>query len=264
MSSESSKKPRLVVLTTDSYEQRYVANHLSARFDIQAILIDKKIYNRKKKSYFRHGLLNFLGKASRIIFFKLIDNDRKRSEALVDILGEKSLSFENPSLIQPVEGLNTSETASIIKQHNPDAILVYGTRIVQDKILHLATDLAFNMHTGISPHYRGTACAFWPIVNNDLEMLGATVHECTSAVDGGKIFETETARLEKGDNIYAAFARAVIAGTEAYVNVIENYMNDQLNGYTQDLSIGKEYRGYELTIVPEIKARLNLRKFNKS
>ncbi len=261
--SPNNHKPRIVILTTDNYEQRYVANRLADAFQIQAIFVDKKIYSRKKKSYFRRGIVSFLGKASRILFLKLINTHNTRRKTLVHLLGEMSLTFQDDNLIQPIDGLNTPETYAAIKSYNPDAILVYGTRIVKDNILDIAKDLSFNMHTGISPYYRGTACAFWPVVNNDLNMIGATIHECTSAVDGGEIYAVHHAKLEKGDNIHSAFARSVKVGADAYVKVVDDYMNARLKGQKQDLSIGKEYRGYELTLLPEMKARLNIRKFNQ-
>lgn len=37
----------------------------------------------------------------------------------------------------------------------PDIMLIYGTVLVGSKILSLARAGALNMHTGISPYYRG-------------------------------------------------------------------------------------------------------------
>jgi methionyl-tRNA formyltransferase len=263
MTEQNIQKKKLVILTTDSYEQRYVANHLCDHVEIAAIFIDTKQYSRKKKAYFKKGLLNFFGKVGRTLFLKLTNSSLNRQNALIQTLGDTSLFFKNSDIVQEIQGLNTEETSKLIQAHNPDAILVYGTRIVKDHILDIANDLAFNMHTGISPYYRGTACAFWPVVNGEYDMVGATVHECTSAVDGGKIFAVQNAVLEKGDNIHTVFARAVKAGADAYVHVIKDYVDGKLTGESQDLSIGKEYRGFELTLRPEIKARLNMRKFNR-
>ena len=125
----------------------------------------------------------------------------------------------------------------------PDFIAVYGTGIVPDSVLSKATKKAFNMHTGISPYYRGAACAFWPIHEGEPDMVGATVHECVSAVDGGEIYATAKAPLFRGDSLHAIFARAAKAGAEAYARVLVDAVNGRLTGQGQDLSQGREFRG---------------------
>jgi methionyl-tRNA formyltransferase len=160
--------------------------------------------------------------------------------------------------VSSVDGINSHETIKILKEISPDAIIVYGTTLVKDSVLSLARDVCFNLHTGISPYYRGTACTFWPVVNGEFDMLGATVHECTSFVDGGKIFEVVRAQYKAGDDLHTIFGRAVVVGTEALIRVIGRYQAGQLAGMPQDLNLGREYRGSDLTLGPEIKARVRL------
>lgn len=47
-------------------------------------------------------------------------------------------------------------------------------------------------------------------------------------------------------------------GADAYVKVVQNYIDSILNGSQQDLSIDHEYKGSDLTLFAEIKARFNL------
>ena len=123
----------------------------------------------------------------------------------------------------------------------PDALLVYGTGIVGGKVLALPTTLAMNMHTGISPHYRGSQCAFWPLHNAEPGMLGATVHECVADVDAGAIYRVAHARLHAGDDAYAAFARCVEVGAQLYVDAVQDLIDGRLHGTPQDLSVGRVY-----------------------
>ncbi len=64
-----------------------------------------------------------------------------------------------------------------------------------------------NLHTGVSPRYRGADCEFWPWHEQELNFLGATVHSCTSDLDGGAIFGIATAKLEANDGLGAVFGR---------------------------------------------------------
>jgi len=112
--------------------------------------------------------------------------------------------------------------------------------------------------TGVSPYYRGTACTFWPIVNGEFDMVGATVHECTDRVDGGKIYTVVRAQVARGDDLHTVFGRAVVAGAEAYAKVMQQYLDKGLEGVPQDLRVGREYKGKELNLGSEIVARVRL------
>lgn len=132
-----------------------------------------------------------------------------------------------------------------------------------DAALARARQLALNLHTGISPRYRGTSCAFWPIHNGEPEWVGATVHQCVAAVDGGRIFATVHATVRRGDDLHRIFARAVRAGADAYVAVIGDAMAGTVVGVPQDLSAGREYPGSDRGILSEIRARCRLRRMQR-
>ena len=206
----------------------------------------------------RGGLRHLMNKTARRIFLTLVQDNKARKRTLRHFFGKEGEDFYTPKKIINVDGVNSAEAVSALKQLQPDAILVYGTSVVADTVLRLSRDLCFNMHTGISPYYRGTSCVFWPIVNGELNMLGATIHECASQVDGGAIFEIARIAYKPGDSLHGLFGRAVVAGTEAYVKVIERYLAGKLEGVPQDLTVGREYRGADLTIGPEITARFRL------
>jgi methionyl-tRNA formyltransferase len=118
-----------------------------------------------------------------------------------------------------------------------------------------------NLHTGVSPRYRGTDCAFWPVANREPEWIGATVHECTAAIDGGQIFGVAPAGWRPDDRLHELFARAVECGAGLYVDVMRRYLrHGALKGERQDLTEGAEYRGYMRTLGPELRARVALRR----
>ena len=137
--------------------------------------------------------------------------------------------------------------------------LIRQNGIVGGKVLSLARRIALNMHTGISPYYRGSDCTFWPLHNRELHMLGATVHECTKEVDGGRIFGTIRPQLNPDDGVFSVFARCVMAGADLYVRKVRELVEHGLDGASQDLSIGTEYKAYMRGLRAEWKVRRNIR-----
>jgi methionyl-tRNA formyltransferase len=252
---------RLVVLTGTGREHRYVANRLCGSLSISGVVVDEAVHQANLRRAFRGGLVRGCTRIGHYAFRRAIRDESRREEALASILSEGSERFEEVGLVTKVQGINSPGAVEVIERLEPDGLLVFGTRIVGPEVLRLARGLAFNLHTGISPQYRGTDCAFWPIVNEEPEWLGATVHECTMAVDGGQIFGVAQARWEPDDGLHEVFARAVVTGAELYGDVVARYAaGENLAGQAQDLSTGREYRGYMRTLGPELKARLAIRR----
>jgi methionyl-tRNA formyltransferase len=249
----------LVLLTGNGPEHRYVANRLCAELPIDAVVVDVATRPPSLGRAFRMGKRRGLSRLVHFAFRKAVRDDRARDRALRSVLGEESTSrFEAEDRVVRVEGINGADAHAAVAASGPAAILVYGTAIVRDDMLAHARDLAFNMHTGISPRYRGTDCAFWPLVNGEPEWIGATVHECTSAVDGGKIFATANASWTPDEGLHGAFAEAVVCGAGLYVDAVRRYLDGGLDGEPQDLSAGTEYRGHMRTLLPELRARRTL------
>jgi methionyl-tRNA formyltransferase len=255
-STRPSQNKKLVIITASGPAQIYVTNALTREFDIEAVLLHAAVSPPNVKGAVKKGLRTFMAKASRTLFLKLVKAAAKNNQALINVLFDgKKPAFERPELIVDIGHVNSDEALAAVEKLQPDALLVYGTPIVKDRALNVARDIAFNMHTGISPYYRGTACVLWPIVNREPEMLGATLHECTSAVDGGQIFATRQSRIVASDDLYTGFAKAVEVGAELYVETVHDYLDDNLKGEIQDHSLGVEYRGRDLTVAALFRAR---------
>lgn len=240
-------KIKIILITADGYEHRYVANKLSQKIDLDAIVVDRGI--KKSKLQRIHYLLKkytfvqLINRSFARILSVLNNEAKKIDHANFSIFGKQlSERFFNEKDLINVEGINTCHGIEIIESLKPDLLLIYGTGIIGDKILNIATIHALNMHTGLSPFYRGASCPFWALYDERPEMIGATVHECTSEIDGGVIYKTQVAKLSETDDEYCTFSRAVVAGAEIYQDVVLNLIKDKnLKGETQDFSLGKEF-----------------------
>ena len=146
---------------------------------------------------------------------------------------------------------NSRECEAILDEDKPDVIVVYGTRIIQQHIFKRAGRVTLNMHTGLSPYYRGDSTLFWPIYNNAPDHLGVTVHELAGTIDGGDIAATATVPYTQGDREADLFAKGVKAGTAIYLDCVQAALDDTLECYSQELSLGQEYRWTHRTVAAE-------------
>jgi len=246
----------IVILTGDGPEHRYVANRLCLALPISGVVVDVSVRRASARRAFRDGLRSGVSRIALHLFRKATKDGAARRTALETVLGSEVTSrFVAEDKVVRVDGVNSREAVEALERLHPDAIAVYGTTIVRDPVLSQANDIAFNMHTGISPHYRGTDCSFWPIVNGEPDRIGATVHECTAEVDGGQIFAAARASWAPDDGLHHLFARAVAKGADLYVEALQRYLAGILEGERQDPTEGREYRGSMRTLGAELRAR---------
>ncbi|EAQ30610.1 putative formyltransferase protein [Erythrobacter sp. NAP1] len=255
---------RLVIITGDGREHKYVTNALCEAYDVAAILVCDPPAKRSWKKVLKRNPDQFLGKALRGGFLKVTSDRDKREASLARVLGKTSAQFDREDLVQRVGRPKAGRLLKTVEALQPDVLAIYGTGMIPDDVLESATDIALNMHTGISPHYRGVSCAMWPILDERPDMVGATVHECTSAVDGGKVFFTGRASLQSHDDLHAVFGRAVEVGAQGYVKVVGEVLDGTAEGAEQDHSIGTEYRGKDLNIWTELESRRALKRLRKA
>lgn len=253
----------LVIITQDGLEHRYVVNQILRSHPVTAICVVDPPLGRSWQEVLRKSPTRFFDKALRQIYLRAIRDATVRKRTLRGTLGPDADSFLHPELIVHVGDPKGEKFTDKISQLAPSIIAVYGTGIIPDAVLSQARHIALNMHTGISPWYRGVACYLWPLIDGDSEKIGATIHECTSKIDGGRIFYTGKAALYRDDNIHAIFARSVIVGAKGYVEVLEEAVSGVLTGVPQDLSIGREYRGSMIGLTSEIGARRALARLSK-
>ncbi|MFK8077725.1 MAG: formyl transferase [Granulosicoccus sp.] len=150
-----------------------------------------------------------------------------------------------------VQSHNNSECKTILEQEKPSVIVVYGTRIIERHIFECASSITLNMHTGLSPYYRGDSTLFWPIYYNEPDKLGVTVHELVESVDGGAIAATAPVHYDVRDTEADLFAKGVKAGTAIYLDCVEAALKNSLKLTPQDLSAGREFKWVDRTVASE-------------
>ncbi len=146
---------------------------------------------------------------------------------------------------------NSAECEALLDELKPDVIVVYGTAILKAHIFTKAKLVTLNMHTGLSPHYRGDSTLFWPVYYNDPDHLGVTVHKLVADVDGGDIVYTGRVEYQQGDGEAELFAKGVKVGTELYLKAVKEAFDGSIVYHPQDLTIGREFRWIHRTVEAE-------------
>jgi methionyl-tRNA formyltransferase len=100
-----------------------------------------------------------------------------------------------------------------------------------------------NIHSGLSPYYRGTWSYGWPIVNREPEYTGVTVHHVSAGIDAGDIIYQTKPLLEKDDDLNAIFLKVIAEGIELMVKAIEEVSNKgSIVSYQQPPNTGRLYQ----------------------
>ena len=238
-------RPTVVILIGSDLQHRYVAKTLAEIPNVAAIIVtqqpDVPLLRRLARARKRFGVVGMLSRITLKLTLRLIGESSRRKADLARVLGD----FEFPTHVTLFRtiGVNSAETLELLRSLEPDILCIYGTYVASDATLATARQIALNLHTGISPRYRGADCEFWPLHEREPHWVGATVHTCTSNLDGGAIFGTATASLTADDGLGAVFGRCVVVGAALYKQVVQDIIIGRAtNGTTQDLSAGREYR----------------------
>jgi folate-dependent phosphoribosylglycinamide formyltransferase PurN len=101
-----------------------------------------------------------------------------------------------------VNSLSSDEARNLLKQLNPDLVLVNGTRIISGKTLESVSTPFINIHTGITPAFRGVHGGYWAIASGRKQYFGTTIHYVDAGVDTGGIIEQVFAEPAPADNFY--------------------------------------------------------------
>lgn len=106
-----------------------------------------------------------------------------------------------------------------------DYYIIFGASYIKGNLLdYLVAHKAINVHIGVSPYYRGSACNFWALYDNKPEYVGATVHLLDEKLDGGEILFHALPKAERYD-AYEIGMRAV----EAVVGALQQKLKENLD-----------------------------------
>jgi methionyl-tRNA formyltransferase len=117
---------------------------------------------------------------------------QKLSQAEKEIFGlEESLSPCIHLFFVPFGRIDNEYSPEMDKYlSEADVVIVFGSSYIKEPLVtKLIKKKAINIHTGISPQYRGVDCNFWALFDGNPHLVGATIHLLDRGLDSGDILK---------------------------------------------------------------------------
>ncbi|MEM7315101.1 MAG: formyl transferase [Planctomycetota bacterium] len=151
----------------------------------------------------------------------------EKDAAELEMFGGSKAEFEDrytdlhlASVDPSIGSLNSDHYVSLIRDARPDAIAVMGTCLIGKRIIESAPNV-INIHTGLSPYYRGGMTNFWPFVEGDHGHFGVTIHRMSLGIDSGDIVYSQRIDVEQGDHFGTINCRAIQIGAELMADALQ-------------------------------------------
>tara|TARA_B110000259_G_scaffold188040_1_gene244604 strand:- start:3966 stop:4796 length:831 start_codon:yes stop_codon:yes gene_type:complete len=135
-------------------------------------------------------------------------------------------SFNNPVFKKiPLKAINNSDVIDEIIQIKPDILACYGSSLINSNLLNIFEGKFLNVHLGLSPYYRGSGTNIWPLINNQVDMVGLTFMYIDAGIDTGEIIHQVRADIFAGDTPHMIGNRLIKKMTIIYSDIIANLAN---------------------------------------
>jgi methionyl-tRNA formyltransferase len=141
-----------------------------------------------------------------------------------------------PKYIIYVDSVNSEAARSHLMQLNPKVVVIFGTRIISKDTLKCIPAIFVNMHTGITPLYRGHAGGYWALAREDPRNCGVSVHLVDEGIDTGPLLGQSLISPTSADNFITYSFLQIGVGIPLLIDVINQALNGQLK--TRDFPEG--------------------------
>ncbi len=144
--------------------------------------------------------------------------------------------------------INSTQCTEMLKDLRPDIVAVLGSSVIKEHIISRPSTAMINLHSGLSPYYRGTWSYGWPIVNNEPEYIGVTIHHISPGIDAGDIICQTRPVLDDEDDLNDIFLKVIAEGIEHMALTLNAMKGTSApRSYKQPLQVGRLYREEDLT-----------------
>ena len=216
------------VLTSVETRHRYFANVLRERLSVVAVGYETAGYSPARTDDFD------LTPAEQAVVTHHFE-ERDRQEGL--FFGAKAdFVVDSPSCaafrIAPGT-LNSDRTVELFASAGVDSLAVFGTNLITEPLLGRFAGRIINMHLGLSPYYRGTATNFYPLLNEEPQYVGATIHLIDKGIDSGPILKHRRPKIVADDSPHTIGCKAILAGIEGVIAAFEELSQGRLKPVEQ-------------------------------
>ena len=109
-------------------------------------------------------------------------------------------------------------------KYNPDLIIVFGTKPIQNKLIEVKQNKIFNLHGGDPERYRGLDSHLWSIYHNDFSALLSTLHRLVPKLDAGDIVAQCSIPITTNSPLYKLQAMNTEICIKITLNLIDTFV----------------------------------------
>jgi methionyl-tRNA formyltransferase len=256
----------VVLLTGWEPQHLYVARALQEVLGerLSAVVLPsggpERLWIRFRRGVRRYSVRDFLSRVHWRAWRRITGAGRRANDTVRRTLFPDGSPAPLPDpLVHIVPDHNGEQCRTLLLELRPRILAVYGTDLIRRPVIELATEVALNLHTGISPRYRGSSSVFWALHNEEPEWVGSTVHVLDPGVDSGDVLGTVRPEITSDDDEASLFAKCVQEGAGLYADVIVRALEGPVPAEPQVLEHGQQYRFVDRTVRAERRVQRLLR-----
>lgn len=219
----------IVMLAGESPWTWALANALGSYFGHAPIILEKRqavgrFWLRRVRGL---GLVRVTGQIAFGLFAKVLRlRYRRRQKAI--LIHEKLDVAPHGAGIVLVPSVNDNRTIELLQELAPKVVVVSQTRILSRRVLEHIPAVFLNVHTGITPQYRGLHGAYWALANGDRANCGVTVHVVDSGVDTGPVVAQARINPSPADSYFTYHWLQLAAALPLLIRAVQDALADQL------------------------------------
>jgi methionyl-tRNA formyltransferase len=206
-----------------------LANRLRSRFGSVPIILEDKepstLFLRRRLR--RLGPLTVTGQVALAVVARAVRPLLRRRELLL-VSGKGLDPTPIRSGVERVSSANSDRTIEILHRLRPKVVVLSQTRILSRRLLSQVPATFINLHTGITPKYRGMHGAYWALARGDAENCGVTVHLVDPGIDTGSIIAQARIRPSRSDSYFTYHWAQLAAGLPLLTTAVEDALSGRL------------------------------------
>lgn len=206
---------KLGILTARSIRHRYVVGRLRESFPVAAVAYEETGYDPG-----RVNGTDLTADEARIVRHHFTDRDRQEALDFRDHSAFVTTDDVGDVRYLDSGSLNAPATRDFLLCAGVDTVVVYGTNLVKPPLLDQWPGRMINLHLGLSPYYRGAGTNFYPLLNEEPQFVGATIHLLDAGIDSGAILRHARPTIVRDDTPHTIGCKAIAAGVDALIDVL--------------------------------------------
>jgi len=217
--------------------------------NIKAIIVRRLFNPNRFLSEFSRDGSRLIKKIWKKLILRKKAYQHRDYETILDLMKRENIRFSKVDEFKenfeiPViycNTLNESVAVNTLKKFKPDIVVFTGGGLIRNDVLENSGTGVLNCHMGVLPQYRGMDVIEWPMLEDNFEEIGMTVHFMDKGVDTGDIIEITKLKVEPNENIKQLRERFEPIMCRQIVKCCLGYLNGKYKKIPQKSEDGKQY-----------------------